>query len=92
MPRRTPRTAFVRLRTPRGIHGFLKSASVCALIAGLLSQLSPAVAAQPAAEATTTADGHCGGQRPDILPPGQNGNAALARILLNQPAHAEDRL
>ncbi|MFK0121241.1 penicillin acylase family protein [Streptomyces sp. NPDC090994] len=109
MSRRTPRTALVRLRTPRGIHGFLKSASVCALIAGLLSPLSPAGTASAASAApagtapagapavTAAADDHCGGQCSDILPPGQNGNATLAQILLNQafgtqPAHAEDQL
>ncbi|MEU4656626.1 penicillin acylase family protein [Streptomyces sp. NPDC023723] len=101
MSRRTPRTALDRLRTPRGIHGFLKTASLCALIAGLLSPLSPAVAvgtgpaAVPAVAAA--ANDHCGGQCSDILPPGQNGNATLAQILLNQafgtqPAHAEDQL
>ncbi|MDG9718091.1 penicillin acylase family protein [Streptomyces sp. DH24] len=105
MPWRTPRTALDRLRTPRGIHGFLKTASVCVLMAALLSPLSPAVAAEAAGTgargapgaAVTTADDHCGGQCSDILPPGQNGNATLAQILLNQafgtqPAHAEDQL
>ncbi|WP_193776149.1 penicillin acylase family protein [Streptomyces sp. E2N166] len=109
MPRRTPRNALDRLRTPRGFHGFLKGASVCALLAGLLSPLSPAMAAgtAPASEKTTpatagtiskaAANDHCGGQCSDILPPGQNGNATLAQILLNQafgtqPAHAEDQL
>ncbi|MFE0834349.1 penicillin acylase family protein [Streptomyces sp. NPDC058830] len=101
MPRRTPRNALDRLRTPRGFHGFLKGASVCALVAGLLSPLSPAMAADagiPAAPAApAAANDHCGGQCSDILPPGQNGNATLAQILLNQafgtqPAHAEDQL
>ncbi|MEU3662974.1 penicillin acylase family protein [Streptomyces sp. NPDC032940] len=101
MQRRTPRNALDRLRTPRRFHGFLKSASVCALIAGLLSPLSPAVAAGPGATTPTApraaADDHCGGRCSDILPPGQNGNATLAEILLNQafgtqPAHAEDQL
>lgn len=109
MPRRTPRNALDRLRTPRGFHGFLKGASVCALIAGLLSPLSPAMAVgtAPTSEKTTpatagtiskaAANDHCGGQCSDILPPGQNGNATLAQILLNQafgtqPAHAEDQL
>ncbi|GAA5217433.1 penicillin acylase family protein [Streptomyces thinghirensis] len=109
MPRRTPRNALDRLRTPRGFHGFLKGASVCALLAGLLSPLSPAMAAgtAPTSEKTTpatagtiskaAANDHCGGQCSDILPPGQNGNATLAQILLNQafgtqPAHAEDQL
>ncbi|GAA2197559.1 penicillin acylase family protein [Streptomyces bangladeshensis] len=50
-----------------------------------------------AAPDTTAASDHCGGRCSDILPPGQNGNATLAQILLNQafgtqPAHAEDQL
>ncbi len=101
MPRRTPRNVLDRLRTPRGFHGFLKGASVCALVVGLLSPLSPALAADTGTPAATTAkaaaDDHCGGRCSDILPPGQNGNATLAQILLNQafgtqPAHAEDQL
>ncbi|MFF0163473.1 penicillin acylase family protein [Streptomyces sp. NPDC005263] len=97
MPRRIPHTVLHRLRTPGRFPGFLKSASVCVLVAGLLSPLAPAAAAQtPAAEATAAND-HCGGQCSDILPPGQNGNATLAQILLNQafgsqPEHAEDQL
>ncbi|MEU0073261.1 penicillin acylase family protein [Streptomyces sp. NPDC006332] len=97
MPRRTPRTVLHRLRTPGRFPGFLKSASLCVLVAGLLSPLAPAAAAQtPAAEAIAAND-HCGGQCSDILPPGQNGNATLAQILLNQafgsqPEHAEDQL
>jgi acyl-homoserine lactone acylase PvdQ len=105
MPRRTSRTALDRLRTPGGFPGFLKSASVCALIAGLLSPLSQAAAADTAVEAaadtaaveSAAANDHCGGQCSDILPPGQNGNATLGQILLNQafgtqPDHAEDQL
>ncbi|MET8830282.1 penicillin acylase family protein [Streptomyces sp. NPDC004610] len=98
MSRRTPRTALVRLRTPHTPRGFLKTASVCVLMAGLLAPLSPAAsAATPtAADAAAVAD-HCGSQCSDILPPGQNGNATLAQILLNQafgtqPEHAEDQL
>jgi acyl-homoserine lactone acylase PvdQ len=50
-----------------------------------------------ASAATTAPDDHCGGQCSDILPPGENGNATLAQILLNQafgtqPSHAEDQL
>ncbi|CAL9403855.1 penicillin acylase family protein [Streptomyces sp. enrichment culture] len=101
MPRRTPRNALDRMRTPRGFHGFLKAASVCALIAGALSPLSPAMAAGDTTTEVTAAQAaandHCGGKCSDILPPGQNGNATLAQILLNQafgtqPAHAEDQL
>ncbi|MFF3310348.1 penicillin acylase family protein [Streptomyces sp. NPDC002952] len=94
MPRRTPRTILDRLRTPRRFPKFLKSASVCVLIAGLLSPITQAAAA-PAA--VTAAEDHCGGRCSDILPPGENGNATLAEILLNQafgtqPSHAEDQL
>lgn len=99
MPRRTPRNAlFHKLRTPGTRTGFLKTASVCALIAGLLSPLTQrAAAAEPATAQTTAAADHCGGQCSDILPPGQNGNATLVQILLNQafgtqPDHAEDQL
>ncbi|CAM5320661.1 penicillin acylase family protein [Streptomyces viridochromogenes] len=98
MPRRTPRNAPAALRTPGGFPGFLKAASVCTLIAGLLSPLSPAVTASPAAAAEPAAvTDHCGGHCSDILPPGQNGNATLAQILLNQafgalPEHASDQL
>ncbi|MFI1367848.1 penicillin acylase family protein [Streptomyces griseochromogenes] len=94
MPRRTPRNVlFDKLRTPRKRTGFLKAASVCVLIAGLLSPLTQAAAAQNA----TASNDYCGGQCSDILPPGENGNATLAQILLNQafgtqPAHAEDQL
>ncbi|MFF9124676.1 penicillin acylase family protein [Streptomyces sp. NPDC014889] len=101
MPRRTPHNALDRLRTPRRFPGFLKTASVCVLIAGLLSPLSQAAAAAtPAGTATTTAaapNDYCGGRCSDILPPGENGNATLAQVLLNQafgiqPDHAEDQL
>lgn len=98
MPRRTPRTALDKLRTPGRIPGFLKTASVCVLIAGLLSPLTQAAAAEEGTpKATAAANDYCGGQCSDILPPGQNGNATLAQILLNQafgtqPAHAEDQL
>ncbi|MER6525038.1 penicillin acylase family protein [Streptomyces sp. NPDC001508] len=99
MPRRTPRNAlFHKLRTPGTRTGFLKTASVCALIAGLLSPLThQAAAAEPEATQAVAADDHCGGQCSDILPPGQNGNATLVQILLNQafgtqPDHAEDQL
>ncbi|MFE6285128.1 penicillin acylase family protein [Streptomyces sp. NPDC057877] len=97
MPRRTPRNALDRLRTPRGFHGFLKTASVCVLMTGLLSPLSRATAAEPAAPQVAAVADHCGSQCSDILPPGQNGNATLAQILLHQafgtrPAHAADQL
>ncbi|MFF7393819.1 penicillin acylase family protein [Streptomyces scabiei] len=90
MPWRTPRTsrnAPDRLRTPRRFPEFLKAASLCALVAGLLSPLSPAspvAAADTGSVQAAAVTDHCGGQCSDILPPGQNGNATLAQILLNQ--------
>ncbi|MFI5681182.1 penicillin acylase family protein [Streptomyces cellulosae] len=97
MPRRTSRTALDRQRTPGRFPGFLKSASVCVLIAGLLSPLTQVAAAETATVQATATNDHCGGQCSDILPPGQNGNATLAQILLNQafgtqPDHADDQL
>ncbi|MFF9409311.1 penicillin acylase family protein [Streptomyces anandii] len=98
MPRRTPQFALDRLRTPRRFPGFLKTASVCVLIAGLLSPFSRAMAAEASpVNAAAAANDYCGGQCSDILPPGENGNATLAQILLNQafgtqPGHAEDQL
>ncbi|MFI8189027.1 penicillin acylase family protein [Streptomyces sp. NPDC085946] len=97
MPRRAPRTALDRPRTPRAVHGFLKTVSVCALMAGLFSPFSPAAAAGPPAAGAAVAEDHCGGRCSDILPPGQNGNATLAQILLHQafgtrPAHTADQL
>ncbi|MFI0966848.1 penicillin acylase family protein [Streptomyces sp. NPDC021080] len=95
MPPSTPRTTSDRLRTPRRFPKFLKAASLCVLIAGLLSPLSRAAAADTSTAAA--ANDYCGGQCSDILPPGENGNATLAQILLNQafgtqPSHAEDQL
>ncbi|MFI6336464.1 penicillin acylase family protein [Streptomyces sp. NPDC050535] len=96
MSRRTPRTILDRLRTPRRLPKFLKATSVCLLIAGLLTPLTQASAAGTAVTAAAAND-YCGSQCSDILPPGENGNATLAQILLNQvfgsqPAHAEDQL
>jgi acyl-homoserine lactone acylase PvdQ len=102
MPWHTPRisrNAPDRVRTPRRIPEFLKAASVCALVAGLLSPLSPAAqaAAADTKAAAAAANDYCGGQCSDILPPGQNGNATLAQILLNQafgsmPENASNQL
>ncbi|MFF5440233.1 penicillin acylase family protein [Streptomyces achromogenes] len=94
MPRRTPRNAPDGLRTFRRLPGFLKTASVCVLVAGLLTPLTRTAVA--ATDATAPND-YCAGRCSDILPPGENGNATLAQILLNQafgtqPAHAEDQL
>ncbi|MFE4548489.1 penicillin acylase family protein [Streptomyces sp. NPDC056785] len=95
MPRCTPRTTLDRLRTPRRFPKFLKAASICVLVAGLLSPLTQAAAA--GGPAGLAANDYCGGRCSDILPPGENGNATLAQILLNQvfgtqPDHAEDQL
>ncbi|MCX4573954.1 penicillin acylase family protein [Streptomyces sp. NBC_01571] len=95
MPRCTPRTTLDRLRTPRRFPRFLKAASICVLVAGLLSPLTQAAAAGGAAGLAS--NDYCGGQCSDILPPGENGNATLAQVLLNQvfgtqPDHAEDQL
>ncbi|MFD8423770.1 penicillin acylase family protein [Streptomyces sp. NPDC059466] len=95
MPRCTPRTTLDRLRTPRRFPKFLKAASICVLVAGLLSPLTQAAAA--GGTAGIAANDYCGGRCSDILPPGENGNATLAQILLNQvfgtqPDHAEDQL
>ncbi|MEU6574566.1 penicillin acylase family protein [Streptomyces sp. NPDC046805] len=100
MPPRTPHIALPdRSRTPGRFPRFLKTASVCVLIAGLLSPLTQAVATDAAAASTaaSASDDYCGGRCSDILPPGENGNATLAQILLNQalgiqPDHAEDQL
>ncbi|GAB3490654.1 penicillin acylase family protein [Amycolatopsis cihanbeyliensis] len=63
-----------------------------ALATGLL-----APPAAPAAPQRPPVEDFCGDQCSDILPPGQNGNATLADILLHQvfgsrPAHADDQL
>ncbi|MFJ3643168.1 penicillin acylase family protein [Streptomyces sp. NPDC090108] len=98
MTRRTPRNVLLdKLRTPRKLSGFLKTASVCVLIAGLLSPLTQAAAQGVTTQGLAASNDYCGGQCSDILPPGENGNATLAQILLNQvfgtqPAHAEDQL
>ncbi|MEU6219723.1 penicillin acylase family protein [Streptomyces sp. NPDC047022] len=97
MPQRTPRTTLDRLRTPRRFPKFLKTASICVLVAGLLSPAAAGTAEAVGATTSTAANDYCGGQCSDILPPGENGNATLAQILLNQafgtqPGHAEDQL
>ncbi|MEU0336124.1 penicillin acylase family protein [Streptomyces sp. NPDC006193] len=93
MPWRVPHIAPDRPRTSRRLSGFLKTASVCVLVAGLLTPFTRSAAAA----GVTAPDDYCGNRCSDILPPGQNGNATLAQILLNQafgtqPAHAEDQL
>jgi acyl-homoserine lactone acylase PvdQ len=67
---------------------WIAAGAVAALVIALIT---------PGAANAYTADDYCLGQCNDILPPGENGNATLAQILLNQafgtqPAHAEDQL
>jgi len=62
--------------------------------AALVAFVPPAA---PAAAAVLTPNDYCLEQCSDILPPGQNGNATLAGILLHQtigtrPAHSADQL
>ncbi|MFI9364349.1 penicillin acylase family protein [Kitasatospora sp. NPDC053057] len=57
---------------------------------------APATTATASPTATAAPD-YCGGRCTDILPPGENGNATLAEILLNRmfgsrPAHTDDQL
>src|SRR5690349_13146007 len=66
------------------------AAAVLALGASLVAPLPMAAHAAPVTD-------YCQGRCSDILPPGENGNATLAQILLNQifgtqPEHAEDQL
>ncbi|MFI5669639.1 penicillin acylase family protein [Streptomyces sp. NPDC051704] len=73
------------------------AAGVIALGAALLSPLASAAAAPSADPVPLPVADYCGGQCADILPPGQNGNATLAQILLHKafgtmPAHASDQL
>jgi acyl-homoserine lactone acylase PvdQ len=68
----------------------ITGAAIIALGAALISPLP-----QPAHAATVT--DYCQSQCSDILPPGENGNATFAQVLLNQvvgtqPDHAEDQL
>lgn len=73
----------------------LKTSAAAAVLALGASLLAPLPLAAPAAAATP--NDYCQGQCSDILPPGENGNATLAQVLLNQifgtqPDHAEDQL
>ncbi|MFJ9840507.1 penicillin acylase family protein [Kitasatospora sp. NPDC101155] len=58
---------------------------------------TPTTATAVPTDTTTAAADYCGGHCTDILPPGENGNATLAEILLNRmfgsrPAHTDDQL
>jgi acyl-homoserine lactone acylase PvdQ len=73
--------------------GKLRTVTVAALFALGATLVAPL---PQAAKAATSTD-YCQGQCSDILPPGENGNATLAQILLNQafgtqPDHADDQL
>lgn len=79
-----------RSRFPRAAAAVLASAlfATAALTAPGSAAASPTAAAAP---------DYCGGRCTDILPPGENGNATLAEILLNRmfgsrPAHTDDQL
>jgi acyl-homoserine lactone acylase PvdQ len=75
--------------------------AAAALVAALatttaLATQGPAAAAAPRVSAPGVGD-YCLGQCNDVLPPGQNGNATVADILLNKtlgtrPAHTADQL
>ncbi|MGW2377241.1 penicillin acylase family protein [Kitasatospora sp. NPDC001683] len=63
----------------------------------MTAALTAPAAATAAATTTAAAPDYCGGRCTDILPPGENGNATLAEILLNRmfgtrPAHTGDQL
>ncbi|WP_030270512.1 penicillin acylase family protein [Streptomyces sp. NRRL B-24484] len=75
---------------------FAAATLAAALLAVFAPTASPTAAAA-AGEAPIAAVDHCGGKCLDILPPGENGNATLAEILLNKvfgsrPAHTDDQL
>ncbi|MFD5466122.1 penicillin acylase family protein [Kitasatospora sp. NPDC127059] len=82
-------------RPPRPHPRPLRFAAV-ALASALF--VTAALTAPTTATATpTAAPDYCGGRCTDILPPGENGNATLAEILLNRmfgsrPAHTDDQL
>ncbi|MFI2302488.1 penicillin acylase family protein [Actinacidiphila glaucinigra] len=81
------RSRFGRFRTK------IRTAAAAAVLALGASLVAPLPTAAHAAPVTDYCQGRCS----DILPPGENGNATLAQILLNQifgtqPEHAEDQL
>ncbi|MFF2079273.1 penicillin acylase family protein [Kitasatospora sp. NPDC058162] len=74
----------------------LRSAAV-ALASALFVTAALTAPTAATANTTTAAPDYCGGHCTDILPPGENGNATLAEILLNRafgsrPAHTDDQL
>ncbi|GAA2253169.1 penicillin acylase family protein [Kitasatospora cystarginea] len=75
----------------------LQAASLTAvLLAAFTLAAAPAAPAAPKAAPAVAGD-LCGGRCLDVLPPGENGNATLADILVNRvfgtrPAHTDDQL
>ncbi|MFB7908834.1 penicillin acylase family protein [Kitasatospora sp. NPDC056076] len=73
----------------------LRSAAVA--LASALFVTAALTAPATASPTPAAAPDYCGGRCTDILPPGENGNATLAEILLNRmfgsrPAHTDDQL
>ncbi|MEU3557858.1 penicillin acylase family protein [Streptomyces fragilis] len=97
MRRHTPRTAPDR-RAARRLPVLLTGAMIGALLAPAFpSAAAPAAPAAPAPAAAAAVADHCGDGCSDILPPGADGTATLAEILLDQtvntvPAHSDDQL
>ncbi|MFF4820404.1 penicillin acylase family protein [Kitasatospora sp. NPDC001309] len=74
----------------------LRSAAV-ALASALFVTAALTAPATASPTPAAAAPDYCGGRCTDILPPGENGNATLAEILLNRmfgsrPAHTDDQL
>ena len=74
-----------------------RAALTALILLAALAVPGRAEALSPARTASFALDDYCRGQCADILPPGENGSATLAQILLNQafgtqPAHADDQL
>src|SRR5262245_45031562 len=68
-----------------------------AALLGCTVAVLPGASRSVAASGYATVTDYCQGQCADILPPGENGNATLADILLHKifgtrPAHAADQL
>ncbi|MFI8457086.1 penicillin acylase family protein [Kitasatospora sp. NPDC085464] len=89
----------MRLRPHPLRHPFRSQAAAAlasALLVTAVLTAVPTAAAAPTAPSAAAGD-YCGGHCADILPPGENGNATLADILLNRmfgtrPAHTDDQL
>jgi hypothetical protein len=75
------------------LAGTLHTIFLIALLAGYMSLATPRP--QPATAVATASNDYCGGRCSGIPPPGRNGKATLAQIILNQafgaqPEHADD--